>query len=325
MIIPEYWAEGRARGRGDGRQVTVRRFGWSDISPDEAQANADARAAEALRRVLAGETLARREPKVPYNGAEGVPIREEIVSRHGDVVITRNSYGARCLNSPNVLFADIDQSRSPPCALGCVSFLGLGGLAAWIGWLASSWVLGLVLAGVALPFSWLVATLIYRAFLQLMGGPEAVARASIERFATGHPDWALRLYRTPAGFRVLVAHRPFDPNEPEVRVFFAAVRADRMYVRMCLNQQCFRARVSPKPWRIGIAKHMKPRPGVWPVRAERLAERQEWIAIYEAAATRFAACEFRDTVGSGVTHAQIAPVVKLHDDLCRATSGLPIA
>ena len=44
-----------------------------------------------------------REPRMPYNGAAGVPIREEIVGRHGETVITRNSYGARCLNMPNVL------------------------------------------------------------------------------------------------------------------------------------------------------------------------------------------------------------------------------
>jgi len=41
-----------------------------------------------------------------------VPIREEIVSRHGDTIITRNSYGARCLNTPNALFADITVSGS---------------------------------------------------------------------------------------------------------------------------------------------------------------------------------------------------------------------
>jgi len=57
--------------------------------------------------VLSGEKLIRREPKIPYKGAAGVPIREEIVSRHGETIITRNAYGARCLNTPNVLFADV--------------------------------------------------------------------------------------------------------------------------------------------------------------------------------------------------------------------------
>src|SRR5688572_28381771 len=113
MIVPQFWAEARAQHRKKDRQVTIRRFGWSDASQAEAQANADARAAEALARVLAGEDLLRREPKIPYNGAAGVPIREEIVARHGEDVITRNSYGARCLNTPDVLFADVDFPTEP--------------------------------------------------------------------------------------------------------------------------------------------------------------------------------------------------------------------
>ena len=80
MIVPQFWAEGRAHARRDGRSFTVRRFGWSDASQGEAQANADARAAEAIERNLAGERLDRRERKVPYNGADGLPIREEITS-----------------------------------------------------------------------------------------------------------------------------------------------------------------------------------------------------------------------------------------------------
>jgi hypothetical protein len=94
---------------------------------------------------------------------------------------------------------------------------------------------------------------------------------------------------------------------------------------MCLNQQCFRARVSPKPWRIGIDRHIRPQPGVWPVRPERLPERQAWVEAYEVAADGFAACELIDTIGSGVVHPEVARVVRLHDELSRATGGLPIA
>lgn len=325
MIVPDFWAEGRAHAHRDGRSVTVRRFGWSDVSPADAQANADARAADALRRVLAGETLPRRERKVPYNGAAGVPIREEVVSRHGDAVVTRNSYGARCLNSPNVLFADIDFPTGPPFPLGCLTILVLIGLAAWAGWLAESVVLGVVLGFVALAAARPVVALEQRIAERLKGGAEAAARARIERFLADHPEWALRVYRTPAGLRVLVTHRPFDPNDPAVRALFTRLGADPVYVQMCLNQQCFRARVSPKPWRIGIDHHMRPRPGVWPVRPEWLPVRTDWIAAYEAAAAAFAACEFVGDMGSGQVHREVAPVVRLHDDLSRATSGLPIA
>ena len=63
--------------------------------------------------MLSGEKLRRREPQTSYNGAEGVPIREEVLEQHGEEIITRNSYGARCLNTPNVLFADIDFDGVP--------------------------------------------------------------------------------------------------------------------------------------------------------------------------------------------------------------------
>ena len=57
MIIPNHWAESRQQQKIDGRQWTIRRFGWSDRSMEEAQAMADQRVAEALKRVVAGETI----------------------------------------------------------------------------------------------------------------------------------------------------------------------------------------------------------------------------------------------------------------------------
>lgn len=120
MIVPQYWAESRQQHQGKGRKITVRRFGWSDTDQTEAQANADVRAKEALQRLISGEKLSLRDPKIPYNGAVGIPIREEIVSRLGDTIITRNSYGALCLNTPDVFFADIDfqQKQNFPATFG---------------------------------------------------------------------------------------------------------------------------------------------------------------------------------------------------------------
>ena len=41
--------------------------------------------------------------------------------------------------------------------------------------------------------------------------------------------------------------------------------------------------------------------------------------MYESAAKDFAACEYLDSIGSGLIHPEIASVVKLHDELSRAT------
>ncbi len=325
MIIPQYWAEARAQRRSQGRQMTVRRFGWSDVSQAEAQAHAERRAQEALERRWDGERLLQHEPKVPYNGADGVPIREEIVARHDQVVITRNAYGARCLNTPNVLFADVDFAWRPSFRLIILTMVCLLALALLAGWQSESNLLIALLLLLAVFAASTLAGWFYRLLLWANGGVEALARKRVRRFLAAHPDWGVRLYRTPAGLRVLATHCTFAPDDPSVMRFFTALGADPCYVHMCLRQQCFRARVSAKPWRIGIARHLRPRPGVWPVAPERLEERCDWVARYEARASGFAACSFLETLGSGVVAPEVAEVQRLHDELSGAQSRLPLA
>ncbi len=325
MIVPRFWAEARVQHRQAGRQVTVRRFGWSDTSEADAQTRADARVREALDRILHGEKLNRRELKVPYNGAEGVPIREEILAEHGNTIITRNSYGAHCLNTPDVLFADVDFPESPAPRLVLIFSILVFLPTTWFLWqYGAGWRLILVPI-VALFFGFIFAGWFHRARTLLAGGIEKYARRRIEAYAAKHPECRLRLYRTPSGFRVLAMHRLFDPGEPAVADFFTALGTDPVYVRMCLRQRCFRARLTPKPWRIGITEHSRPRPGVWPLRPEALPARQAWVARYEQASTAYAACHFVADLGQGLPHDTVRMVQQLHDELCRAESALPMA
>ncbi len=323
MLVPRYWAEHKEVKTLRGKKVTVRRFGWSDQSPAGAQEHARARVAEALEALAAGESLARFEPKVPYNGADGVPIREEIASSHGEVVVTRNSYGALCLNTPDVLFADVDLPEGE--GVNFFRWIGLyllaaGGIAYW---LRSGLVFAVgVVASFVLPF---VLDSLASRVRRARRLDEKLARDRIRAFSDAHPQWVLRVYRTPAGFRVLVMHRTFSPDDPAVASFFEALGTDRVYVRMCRKQQCFRARVSPKPWRIGIRTHILPSRGVWPVSPEVAPRRAAWIAEYESRARDFAACRFVEELGAGRLDAGAEAVRRLHDEACRAHSDLPLA
>ncbi|HEX7261269.1 MAG TPA: hypothetical protein VF258_05595 [Luteolibacter sp.] len=324
MIIPQYWAEGRKQHRQQGKQVTVRRFGWSDIGQQDAQTNADQRAEEALQRLLSGEKLARREPKIPYNGADGVPIREEILDRRGETIITRNSYGASCLNTPNVFFADVDfDKRSLHYSISVLS-----GLILILGVFVATYHhatlpgVGFILLGMFFPR---IGRRIQDSVTKLKGGEQKIAVDRIKTFIASNPMWNLRIYRTPAGLRVLATHQLFDPEDPSVASCFKALGTDPIYMQMCLRQICFRARVSPKPWRIGIGDHMRPRPGTWPINEERLPIRNAWLARYQTAAVAFASCKFIESLGSGVNHPDVLPIVEWHDELSRATTDLPIA
>ena len=318
MIVANHWAEAR-RQHGLGRKkITVQRWGWSDTSAAEAQALADARADEALAQVLNDRTTPRRERKVAYNGAEGVPIREEVLERHGDAVITRNTYGAHCLNTPDVLFTDVDFATGASWKLhaAAAALLVVAVLlpARWVlgGWGLAVGVLALLL------FTSPLARLLQRLAQALQGGPQAQAMAGLQAFVQQHPAWAVRVYRTPAGLRMLATHSPVDPLGADAQAFFAAVGADPLYVRMCVNQRCFRARLTGKPWRMGIDQHMRPRPGVWPVQPERLPQREEWVRNYEQRTAQYAACHWLTSVGSGAQHVAVLPLVELHDRLSGA-------
>ena len=329
MIIPQYWAEARLQHRERKRQVTVRRFGWSDISLEEAQAHADTRVREAFERVLAGETLPRSERRVAYNGAEGVPIREEIVERDGDSVITRNGYGALCLNTPNVFFADIDFETKPSARMLLIVALLLGitaGVGFKLGFEQKSLIGSVIVGcGVATLLNYVVAIWLQRAMLALNGGHEGVARKRIAAFLAQRPDWRLRLYRTPAGLRLLALHRLFDPREADVATAFEALGVDPTYARMCRNQNCFRARLTPKPWRLGLQRLRAPYSAAWRLEHAELPARREWIAEYDRASGGHAACRFVEALGHGPIDALAEHVQQLHDLMCQAERDLPLA
>lgn len=326
MIVPQFWAEAQKQHRDGRKQRTVRRFGWSETSQADAESMAQSRAEDALRRLVAGETIDRRERKVAYNGSTGVPIREEVLSRHGDEVITRNAYGAHCLNTPRALFADIDFEPQVSGKLILIVWGVLFMFAIAAGWLSGQ---RLVAVGLTLASLFLAATFaraLKQLYLTVNGGEVQVALQRLTKFMANKPAWNVRVYQTPAGLRLLATHQPFEATDDEVQAFFRAIAADPVYVRMCVNQGCFRARLTAKPWRIGIADHMRPRPGVWPVQPDRLEIRNVWIKEYEARAKAFAACKYLESIGNGSVHADIRPVVELHDAESKAlATGVELA
>jgi len=333
MIVPSFWAEAKAQYRHEGRQVTIRRFGWSDASEEDARQNAQLRVDKALAHAVSGVALPRRERKVPYNGGDGLPIREEVLARVGQNVITRNSYGARCLNTPGVLCADIDFPDAPGWRMVRNMTLFLFAAVTVAVYLAAAagavprslWIAGVIGTLASLWLASTFAKLVHRMLVRARGGPEAIARARVLRFMRTRPDWLVHVYRTPAGLRVLATHRLFDPREPEVAACFRALGADPVYVAMCLNQHCFRARLSAKPWRIGMPDRLRPRPGTWPVAPERMPQRRAWLERYDRAAAGFAACRFVESLGNGVSVPAAQAVQQLHDELSQARTGLPIA
>jgi hypothetical protein len=329
MQIPEHWAEARLVGKVKGQDRVVRRWGWSERSADDAQQQAEQRAAAAMAELQAGRQVPTREKKRAY-GASGLPIREQIVARNGTDVITRNSYGARCLNVPDVLFADVDFApRLPAAAERAFTVLAWAlGIAAFSIALVLFWNArnglgcGGLVASIFVPVALLVERVRWRNRPANIAASRERQLAAVHTFAQRR-DGRFAIYTTPAGLRVLALHATYEPAGAAARELFTALGTDRAYAQMCELQACFRARVSAKPWRIGVENI--PTRSVWPVPAERRAQRDEWIGRYEEAAQRYAACRFVEEIGAGRVHLRCAAVQRMHDELCRARSGLPLA
>jgi len=143
-------------------------------------------------------------------------------------------------------------------------------------------------------------------------------RGALERAAQG----SYRIYRTAAGFRVLATDRMHEPGSDAAIELMRAAGTDPAFITLCGVQQCFRARLSPKPWRIG-----QPRPPTsFPYASQAdEARMRRWQAEYLKASEGWAVCRFVETVGPRQVHPDIARLVDLHDRSTRATADLPLA
>src|SRR5690349_17863307 len=103
MNIYRYWHRETVEIRIGGEPAKINVYGRSNVSDEDARANALERA-RWVERKIAGEKLAREE--------YAVDIREEIVleiDEHN--IVTRNRYGARVLNTDSVMIIDVDHHR----------------------------------------------------------------------------------------------------------------------------------------------------------------------------------------------------------------------
>jgi hypothetical protein len=201
------------------------------------------------------------------NDSYEVDIREEVLAQIDERnVVTRNRYGAAVLNSAEVLFIDIDQPR----------------FRLWDA---------------------------FRSWPKGTEGKKARIVEQVKRLAGKDPELrglGLRVYETHAGVRVIVTGRAFDPKAASTRKLLARCGADPLYAFLCRRQGCFRARLTPKPYRMKCRGHKV----VFPRRdAEQEAQHQEWLAEYERMRAKYAVCRLVCSLGP----VRIDPVVAWHD------------
>lgn len=286
MKIPQYWASAEDEVSESSKgSLPLKCFGWSDESITEAKSRASETLRRLMDRIRAGAPL---PEKYLYASR---PIREEILEKmtHPDgetlALITRNGYGAAVLNTPKVMFADIDDPATPPES----------------------------------PFRQLLS--LFTKTQPAKAEPQLPAL--VMSFAMSHPDWGIRCYRTFAGWRLLMAHETFEPASAASREILQALGSDPQYIDLTRAQECFRARLTPKPWRCGVERPNRSFPRETSAADQAHAR---WLTGYERACSSFATCRYVKTLGSTTQCPESQRVVLWHDRITRASeSSLPLA
>jgi hypothetical protein len=258
---------------------------WSFRSLAEAQILAVQAAQQMAERFRHGDIPQRQRGYYP-NRPFREPVLREIRNAAGEVaaVVTRNSYGCLVLNTARVMFVDVDLPEPKRPGL----------------------------------------------FQRLFGKPDPTPPgdpldnviAGAELWARSHNDWGWRIYRTRAGLRLLATHTLFEPETAVSGGVFDALGADPLYRQLCKAQKCFRARLTPKPWRCDVEKP----PGRWPWPSEQDEARfNKWEAAYQSAAADYATCALIRKAGNSEAHPDVQLILGLHDETTRAESKLELA
>jgi hypothetical protein len=287
MKIPPYWSKAQHPvDNSKGRTDSVSACGWSFSSLEDAKVQA------ALRAKRIFDIVSKGQKPDTYDYCDR-PVKEEIIREILDekeqiALITRNRYGSLVLNSAKVLFADIDFPPASP-----KGFLE-------------------ILAFMFMPKK--------REEKRQAIIVETTQR--ITQWASSNPSRSFRMYRTQQGLRLLFTDKLYDPISNETMELLHALNSDPMYIKLTQKQECFRARLTAKPWRCGCSRP----PSTYPrdnAEADRLF--QQWETQYTNRASKFRACEFQKAFGTVADIRALKVIINAHDQGSMIDYTVPLA
>jgi hypothetical protein len=132
-----------------------------------------------------------------------------------------------------------------------------------------------------------------------------------------YKDYGYRIYETYQGARVIVLGKDFNPRDHETKKMMDEFNCDPLYTRLCIKQGCYRARLTPKPYRMNMRAYK--------VRFPRNGddhEFQQWLTNYESESRSFSVCNLIEQIG--MSH-HLNDVIRLHDDITGVDFRQPLA
>lgn len=140
--------------------------------------------------------------------------------------------------------------------------------------------------------------------------PEEKLLQRLRELCEADESLGARLYRTHHGWRVMLVGAGITPDSDRMHDLFKALHADALYESLCERQQCWRARLTPKPYRVGITRFPRPMDS----EATDSEEARIWLQKYESLCQGKAVCRLVDCMGRAIQ----SPLVELHDRMTQA-------
>jgi hypothetical protein len=311
---------------------TLRVWGWSSASEADAERVAATRLAEALERIAREGGLPPGHgyyPRMPLRE----PVLEEVDAASGAVlgVITRNRMGCEVLCTDLLFIADVDVPDLDDVALrGASSDVagaangagrGTGGVGGFLRRLLTGDPRPTPMAPEPVDESEGADAVPAAARPGGTSVAESLACEPVWEFARRHPELGVRVYRTAAGLRVIATGAAAPPSSDRARALLTELGSDPLYVELCSTHDSYRARLTPKPFRVGLRANPNP----WPFDGASARLRwEEWVAQYDGRASGHAVCRLISASGPepGPDEHRL---VALHDARCRVGEHLPLA
>lgn len=142
---------------------------------------------------------------------------------------------------------------------------------------------------------------------------------SIRKLASSlkYSSLGFRIYETFQGARVIVLGKDFNMRDRETVSMMNEFYCDALYVAICRKQVCFRARLTPKPYRMNMQpyKVQYPRETDDPIF-------QNWLRDYEYQSRNYSSCKLVEQIGASLL---MPDAVKIHDEITGISYNLPLA
>jgi len=131
-------------------------------------------------------------------------------------------------------------------------------------------------------------------------------------------NYGFVIYETHNGYRVIVTGNLQGPRTKKSIAVMRDIGTDFLYFHLCLKQNCFRARLTPKPYRI---KQRRLSSKYLNRNEEQQSDFEAWVEEYDRKSISFAVCKKIEQHGE-VSH---NPIIQYHEKSCKVNSTKKLA